>query len=47
MKLFLLCPFPRRQMCSFRIHRVRAKKKGVLNFLFYRSEVQYFMLKVE
>ena len=47
MKLFQLCPFPRRQMRSFRIHRVRAKKEEVLNFLFYRSEVQYFMLKVE
>ena len=28
-KLFQLCPFPRRQMRSFRIHRVRAKKKEV------------------
>ena len=26
---FQLCPFPRRQMRSFRIHRVRAKKKEV------------------
>ena len=47
MKFFQLCPFLRWQMRSFRIHRVHAKKKEVLDFLFYRSEVQYYMLRVE
>ena len=39
MNSFTFCPFLKRQMRSFGIHRVPTKKKEVLDFLFYRSTI--------